>query len=78
MMRNMDTRIAVARNPKEIAFMDVPKSFQEASLSVVPDGVGFSLHNFGLSSMLFIAFCLLSLATFDSNNSNDNLMEADG
>lgn len=46
MMRNMEINIAVAANPKEIAFIDVPKSFQEASLSTGSDTVGSPLHGF--------------------------------
>ena len=36
MMRNIDIKIAVATNPKEMAFMDVPKFFHGASLSMIP------------------------------------------
>ena len=54
-IRNIDTKIAVATKPKEIAFMDVPKLFHGASLSIAPvwDVAGSELvymsHGFDLS-----------------------------
>lgn len=55
MMRNIDIKIAVATKPKEMAFMDVPKSFAGASLSVESDGAGFEVRNLGP----FMVFSLL-------------------
>lgn len=44
MIRNIEIKIAVATNPKEMAFMDVPKFFHGASLSIPGwDGLGFEL-----------------------------------
>ena len=56
MMRNIDTKIAVATKPKEMAFMDVPKSFRDASLSVDSGGAGLELQSCGLSPNPFIVF----------------------
>ena len=56
MMRNIDIRIAVATKPKEMALVDVPKSFRAASLSVDCGGAGLELQNFGLSPNPFMVF----------------------
>lgn len=61
MIRNMDIKIAVATKPKEMAFMDVPKSFRVVSFSVDSGGAGFEVQNFGLSSKPFITFRFDSL-----------------
>ncbi|RWV83317.1 hypothetical protein GW17_00055096 [Ensete ventricosum] len=54
MIRNIDTKIAVARKPKESALMDEPNSFHAASLSLAPDGVALSFHTFVLSPNPFM------------------------
>lgn len=56
MIRNIETKIAVAAKPKEMAFMDVPMSFQDASRLVGSDGVGSPLHDFVLSPKPFMVF----------------------
>lgn len=62
MIRNRDIKIAVATKPKEMAFTEVPKSFQGASLSsaAVCDGVGLALvytfHDFDLSEEKLFMF----------------------
>lgn len=44
MIRNIDTKMAVATKPKEMALMDVPKFFCEPSLlSSLCDGLGLDL-----------------------------------
>lgn len=66
MIRNIDIKIAVATNPKEIAFMEVPKFFHGASWSTTAwDGLGSELvymsHGFDLSEPNSLELMLYSL-----------------
>jgi len=80
-IRNIDTKIAVATKPKEIAFMDVPKLFHGASLSITPvwDGAGSELvymfHGFDLSEPS--SFIVFWREIAGSNNSENYQINVD-